>query len=140
MFASHATICTDTDINGYLQSLGENYDDRTKNGLQTNLYHLQLQSGELLPKLNLEAGEVQRLGQFAVSGNSKMDIWEGLVSFLLPCKRASYKIYTVFKQRESLHQSCPRRPLGCQESQGLLLPPMNELDLTTLKTAVQKRG
>jgi hypothetical protein len=63
-----------------LQALGEitNRSSRAHNGLQSNLYEITLQSGELLPDFNLKRGEVTRIGQFAVSGNSTMDIWEGL--------------------------------------------------------------
>jgi len=63
------------------QSLGDNYDDETRKGVKAQLYHLQKQTGELLPELQLDKGEVIRLGNFPVSGNMRMDIWEGLVSF-----------------------------------------------------------
>ncbi|KAH7903719.1 kinase-like domain-containing protein [Hygrophoropsis aurantiaca] len=47
-------------------------------GLESNLYHVQKTSQSLLPNLNLERGEVRRLGQYAVGGNTVMDIWEGI--------------------------------------------------------------
>ncbi|KAH7903279.1 hypothetical protein BJ138DRAFT_1120539, partial [Hygrophoropsis aurantiaca] len=47
-------------------------------GLESNLYHVQKSSQSLLPNLNLERGEVRRLGQYPVGGNGVMDIWEGM--------------------------------------------------------------
>jgi len=55
-----------------------NRNDRIHNSLQSNLYHITLQSGELLPDFNLKRGEVQRIGHFPVGGSAAMDIWEGL--------------------------------------------------------------
>lgn len=50
---------------------------RVHSGLSSNLYHLQQQSGKLLPDFNLQSGEVKRIGQFPVSGTAAMDIYEG---------------------------------------------------------------
>ncbi|KAJ7774348.1 kinase-like domain-containing protein [Mycena maculata] len=52
--------------------------DRVHNGLCSNLYDVQLKSGELLPEFHLKSGEVVRIGQFPISGTSAMDIYEGL--------------------------------------------------------------
>ncbi|KAJ7431319.1 kinase-like domain-containing protein [Mycena galericulata] len=52
--------------------------DRVHNGLCSNLYDVQLKSGELLPDFNLRSGEVIRMGQFPISGTSAMDIYEGM--------------------------------------------------------------
>lgn len=72
------------DIMSKLQTLmgetGENNftADRRHNGLSSNLYQVQFQSGELLPNFHLNSGEVVRIGQFPVSGTAAMDIYEGL--------------------------------------------------------------
>ncbi|KAF8178966.1 kinase-like domain-containing protein [Mycena galopus ATCC 62051] len=62
------------------QLMGENLGmaNQQHNGLPSNLYDLQLKSGELLPEMHLRAGEVVRIGQFPISGTSAMDIYEGL--------------------------------------------------------------
>jgi hypothetical protein len=52
--------------------------DITHNGIAANLYELQRHTKSLLPKLNLESGEVIRIGNFPVSGTAAMDIYEGL--------------------------------------------------------------
>ncbi|KAF5352122.1 hypothetical protein D9757_013277 [Collybiopsis confluens] len=52
--------------------------DRTHNGIAANLYELQQHTQSLLPKLNLESGEVVRIGNFPVSGTAAMDIYEGM--------------------------------------------------------------
>jgi len=69
------------DMMGMMQTLlGENKQiaHRTHNGLSNNLYQLQRESGQLLPNLQLESGEVVRVGQHPVSGTAAMDIYEGL--------------------------------------------------------------
>ncbi|KAF9076713.1 kinase-like domain-containing protein [Rhodocollybia butyracea] len=50
----------------------------THNGLTANLYSLQQHTKSLLPNLNLQSGEVVRVGNFPVSGTAAMDIYEGL--------------------------------------------------------------
>jgi hypothetical protein len=62
------------------QSLKENHGKQARRKVQAQLYQLQKRSGELLPQLHLEKGEVQRMGQYPVGGNGRMDIWEGIVS------------------------------------------------------------
>ncbi|KAF7985194.1 hypothetical protein HWV62_7804 [Athelia sp. TMB] len=47
-------------------------------GLQSNLYQVQKETKTLLPEFNLKRGEVQRVGEFPVSGSASMDIWEGI--------------------------------------------------------------
>ena len=54
------------------------FNDRTLNGLQSNLYQLQMKTNTLLPDFNLKRGEVKRYGQFPISGTPSMDIWEGM--------------------------------------------------------------
>ena len=51
---------------------------RTFHGLANNLYHIQQMSGELLPNLNLQHGEVMRIGQYPVAGSADIDIYEGM--------------------------------------------------------------
>lgn len=89
-----------------LKALGEyNHDrDRTHNGLQSNLYQLQLKSGNLLPDFNLGRGEVQRIGKFPVSGSAAMDIWEGM--YLGGEKVAVKVIRAVNSDEKSLRVSC----------------------------------
>lgn len=52
--------------------------DRMHTGLSSNLYSIQSETRSLLPNLNLQAGEVIKIGQFPVSGTAAMDIYEGL--------------------------------------------------------------
>ncbi|KAF8450802.1 kinase-like domain-containing protein [Boletus edulis BED1] len=47
-------------------------------GLGTNLYRIQKSTGKLLANMQLQRGEVRRLGHYPVSGTGSMDIWEGL--------------------------------------------------------------
>jgi len=77
--------------------------DRFNNGLQNNLYQLQLKSGELLPDFNLKRGEVRRIGNFPVSGSSAMDIWEGV--YLGGEKVAVKVIRAVHSDQKSLRVS-----------------------------------
>lgn len=48
--------------------------DRRHVGLQRNLHHLQSNSGDLLPNMELKAGEVRRIGRNAVGGTAGMDV------------------------------------------------------------------
>ncbi|KAE9393766.1 kinase-like protein [Gymnopus androsaceus JB14] len=52
--------------------------DQIHNGLAVSLYNLQQHTKLLLPKLNLESGEVLILTRFPISSTSTMDIYEGL--------------------------------------------------------------
>jgi len=42
------------------------------------MYDVQRESRQLLPNLDLRAGEVRRLGSYPVGGSPAFDIWEGM--------------------------------------------------------------
>lgn len=51
--------------------------DYRHRGLQQNLYSVQKSTGELLPKVELEHGEVRRVSTNPVGGSAAFDIWVG---------------------------------------------------------------
>ncbi|TDL26204.1 kinase-like protein [Rickenella mellea] len=51
--------------------------DRRHIDLQSNLYGVQRQTGQLLPHIDLRHGEVRRIGSHPVGGSPAFDIWEG---------------------------------------------------------------
>ena len=51
--------------------------DGLHSGIQSNLYAISSTSGQLLPNLNLHAGEVRRLGTHAIKGGQAFDLFEG---------------------------------------------------------------
>ena len=51
---------------------------RTHDGISTNLWQIQRQTGKLLPDLHLKSGEVQRVKEQPIKSTSAMDIYEGL--------------------------------------------------------------
>ncbi|EJD03397.1 kinase-like protein [Fomitiporia mediterranea MF3/22] len=52
-------------------------DDDRHRGLQTNLLTIQKTSGQLLPNIELNHGEVRRVSYNPVGGSTMFDIWEG---------------------------------------------------------------
>ncbi|KAJ7619883.1 kinase-like domain-containing protein [Mycena rosella] len=67
-------------------------------GLSTNLHHLQLENNELLPDFHLRFGEVERIGQFPVSGSAFLDIYEGLY---LQKERVAVKVIRAANSNET---------------------------------------
>ncbi len=51
--------------------------DSRHSGLQSNLYATLRESGKLLPKMDLDSGEVRRIGDWPVAAGDGFDIWEG---------------------------------------------------------------
>ena len=51
--------------------------DYRHTGLQSNLYDVSQRTGQLLPNIDLKAGEVRRVGNNPVGGGPAFDIWEG---------------------------------------------------------------
>lgn len=56
---------------------GKRADDPSRQKAEGELYELSTKYNELLPNLQLNRGEVERLGSFPVDGTFTMDIWEG---------------------------------------------------------------
>ncbi|KII95384.1 hypothetical protein PLICRDRAFT_99108 [Plicaturopsis crispa FD-325 SS-3] len=53
--------------------------EAASNGLQSNLYQLQMMSKTLLPDFNLKRGEVRRISSFPVGTTTTgLDVWEGI--------------------------------------------------------------
>lgn len=86
--------------------MGENKStaDRVHNGLSSNLWQLQQESGQLLPSFHLQSGEVTRIGQFPVSGTAAMDIYEGL--YLQREKVAIKVVRSINANDKSLRVRC----------------------------------
>ncbi|PFH50547.1 hypothetical protein AMATHDRAFT_60805 [Amanita thiersii Skay4041] len=74
------------------QLLGENKQaaERRHQGISSNLYQFQKQSGLLLPKFQLDSGEVKRTSDHPVGTTSSgMDIYEGIY---LGCEKVAIKV------------------------------------------------
>jgi len=52
--------------------------EQRHNGISTNLWQLQRQSGELLPDLHLKSGEVTRVREQPIKSTNVMDIYDGI--------------------------------------------------------------
>jgi hypothetical protein len=50
---------------------------RTHHGLSGSLFEIQRKSGELLPQLHLQAGEVERISDMPWRQSNTIDIYEG---------------------------------------------------------------
>lgn len=124
--------------------LGENRHiaDRMHNGLSSNLYQLQLQTGELLPNFNLRSGEVKRIGDFPVSGTAAMDIYEGepVLNLSFPPLKSS-PLTGLYLGREKVAIKVVRAVNSNQESQRVRYSLFCRVeDLHLLSIALQPRS
>ncbi|KAG5650027.1 hypothetical protein H0H81_001040, partial [Sphagnurus paluster] len=67
-------------------------------GISKNLWQLQLQSGELMPELYLNSGEVRRTNDHPIKGTNMVDVYEGLY---LESEKVYIKVLRVVDANEN---------------------------------------